>query len=172
MNNDSNDTSKMGVWMFAIGFIFAIGLLVAFFSGMLEKRYNPNQDPFSLSTPSGVEVRLKQNRMGHYITAGEINGQAVTFLLDTGATNVSVGERFGQTLGLIPGRQYQVMTANGRVTVSQTNIRELKIGDITLYNVNAHLNPGMGSDKVLLGMSALKQLEWTQRGDTLTLKTM
>lgn len=166
-----SDTSAMGLWMFAIGFIMALGLLVAFFSGVLDRQYNPNQNPVSLSTPAGIEVALQQNAMGHYVTSGEINGQSVTFLLDTGATNVSIGARLGQQLGLQPGRRYTALTANGSITVAQTNIRELKIGEITLYNVDANLNPGMDSDKILLGMSALKQLEWTQRGDVLTLKT-
>ncbi|WP_371194292.1 TIGR02281 family clan AA aspartic protease [Glaciecola sp. SC05] len=172
MNSQEHaNTSKMGLWMFIIGFLLAFALLVAFFSGMLDKQYNPNQNPLSVSTPAGIQVALKQNVMGHYVTAGEINGQRVTFLLDTGATNVSIGARLGQELGLIPGRRYTALTANGSVTVAQTSIQELKIGEITLYNVDANLNPGMDSDKILLGMSALKQLEWTQRGDVLTLKT-
>lgn len=150
----------------------ALILLIAFFSGMLDKQYNPNQSPLSIATPAGIQVQLKQNRMGHYVTSGEINGQQVTFLLDTGATNVSIGAHLGQQLGLLPGRRYSALTANGTISVAQTTINELKIGDITLYNVDANLNPGMRSDKILLGMSALKQLEWTQRGDTLTLKTL
>jgi len=36
--------------------------------------------------------------------------------------------------------------------------------------VRGHLNPGMRDNQVLLGMSVLKQLEFTQRGDTLTLR--
>lgn len=169
---DHADTSKIGIWMFVIGFAAALALLIAFFSGMLDKQYNPNQHPLSISTPAGIQVQLKQNTMGHYVTSGEINGQEVVFLLDTGATNVSVGARLGQQLGLQPGRRYTALTANGSITVAQTTIRELKIGEITLYNVDANLNPGMPTDKILLGMSALKQLEWTQRGNVLTLKTI
>jgi aspartyl protease family protein len=64
-----------------------------------------------------------------------------------------------------------VQTANGNLMVATTTIDELKIGDITLQNVEANLNPGMRSDKILLGMSALRHLEWSQRGDMLTLRT-
>lgn len=170
-NDQSASSAKMGMWMFVAAWVMGLGLLGAYFSGMLDKRDNPNQDPLSFRTEAGVQVQLVQNRMGHYVTSGKINGQEVTFLLDTGATNVSIGASLGESLGLIPGRRYTAMTANGRVTVAQTNIKELKIGDITLYNVDANLNPGMASDKILLGMSALKQLEWTQRGEVLTLKT-
>jgi aspartyl protease family protein len=158
----------MFIGAFVVGFI----LLVLYFSGVLERQYNPNQAPTSVLTASGVEVRLQQNAMGHYVTSGEINGQEVVFLLDTGATNVSVGAHLMQKLQLQPGRRYTAVTANGTVSVAQTNIAELKIGGITLQNVDANLNPGMQSDKILLGMSALKQLEWAQRGDTLTLRTL
>jgi aspartyl protease family protein len=44
------------------------------------------------------------------------------------------------------------------------------IGDIKLTNVSAHINPSMDFDEILLGMSALKQIEFTQRGDTLILR--
>ena len=56
--------------------------------------------------------------------------------------------------------------------MNQTEINKLSIGQITLYNVDANINPGMQSGHVLLGMSALKQLEFTQRGNTLILRTL
>ena len=65
-----------------------------------------------------------------------------------------------------------VRTANGSLRVAQTYINELKLGDIRLTNVRANLNPGMQDNEILLGMSALKQLEFTQRGDWLILKSL
>lgn len=165
------ETTKMGVIMFVGAWVVGIGLLVAYFSGLLERKVNPNQSPNSVVTAAGVEVSLKQNNMGHYVTTGEINGHEVTFLLDTGATNVSIGAHLGPKLGLVPGRQSRALTANGMVIVSQTKVTQLKIGKITLNNVDASLNPGMKGNEILLGMSALGQLEWTQRGDVLTLRT-
>jgi aspartyl protease family protein len=61
------------------------------------------------------------------------------------------------------------MTANGPITVFETRISELSIGDITLFNVRASINPAMPPPQILLGMSALKQIEFVQRGDSLTL---
>ncbi len=165
------ETSKIGIWMFVAAWVVGLGLLVAYFSGVLDRKYNPNQSPESIATQTGVEVVLKANRMGHYVLSGEINGEPVIFLLDTGATNVSVGAHLASRLNLQPGQRFTAQTANGTVTVAHTLISELKIGDITLYNVDANLNPGMKSNEVLLGMSALKHLEWTQRGNTLTLRT-
>lgn len=157
--------------MVVAAWVVGFGFLVAYFSGMLERKVNPNQIPNSVVTPAGVQVSLKQNVMGHYVSSGEINGQNVTFLLDTGATNVSIPSHLAPVLGLQSGRSYRVQTANGTVVVAATQINELKIGKITLNNVSASINPGMRSDEILLGMSALKQLEWSQRGEVLTIST-
>ncbi|PKO62837.1 MAG: TIGR02281 family clan AA aspartic protease, partial [Betaproteobacteria bacterium HGW-Betaproteobacteria-17] len=48
----------------------------------------------------------------------------------------------------------------------------LAFGPFDLRGVPASLNPGMGGDQVLLGMSVLKHLEFTQRGDTLILRAL
>ena len=92
-------------------------------------------------------------------------------MLDTGATNVSIPSALGPSLGLTPGRQAWVQTANGRLRVAQTSIDELQIGGIVLRNVSAHLNPGMMGNEILLGMSALKQVEFAQRGEQLILRS-
>ena len=62
------------------------------------------------------------------------------------------------------------MTANGPVTVYDTIINQLTIGDIVLYNVPASINTGMQGTGILLGMSALSQVEFVQSGDYLTLR--
>ena len=173
MQNDQkhvDDNSKIGKWMLAATWIIGLILLTYFFSSVLEQRYNPNQSPQSSSELGGVEVRLKRNKMGHYVASGFINGQAVTFLLDTGATNVSVPAHLRDRLGLVAGYQYQAQTANGVVTVAQTRINQLQLGEIELRDIDASLNPGMQQDEILLGMSALKQLEFTQRGEWLMLR--
>ena len=61
-------------------------------------------------------------------------------------------------------------TANGRTLVFATRLNEVSIGGITLRNVRATINPGYKSDDILLGMSFLKHLEFTQRGDQLTIR--
>ncbi len=166
-----DDAGKIGKWMFIGAWVVIFGVLVAYFSGALDRKYNPNQTVVSAVNGGIAEVQLLRNRMGHYVVNGTINGKPVTFLLDTGATNVSIGAHLGQSLGLRPGQQYQAQTANGIVTVASTRINELVIGDIVLNNVDASLNPGMRNDEILLGMSALKHLDLLQSGDLLTMKT-
>jgi aspartyl protease family protein len=101
---------------------------------------------------------------------GQINARPVQFMLDTGATNVAVPESVAQTLRLERGERVQVSTANGRTDAFRTTLQRLQIGDIVLHNVRALVVPGLDGEQVLLGMSAVKQLEFTQRGGTLLLR--
>jgi aspartyl protease family protein len=164
--------NKVGKGMLMVAWMIGLGLLTLVFDDQLAKQFNPNVDPITSSIQGVQKVRLKQNRAGHYVSGGAINGQPVVFLLDTGATHVSVPLHLAEQLNLQKGRASWVQTANGRVQVSQTNIQRLSIGDIQLVNVRANLNPGFKQNEILLGMSALKQLEFTQRGEWLVLRNL
>ncbi|MEW6981349.1 TIGR02281 family clan AA aspartic protease [Colwelliaceae bacterium 6471] len=164
-------TNKMGKYFVWIAWLLAIGLVTFFFQDLLDKQWNPNTNPEVYLNQSGqAEVRLEQNRHGHYVTQGMINELSVTFLLDTGATQVSIPGHIAQQLNLPRGIDYRVQTANGTVTVYQTKLEQLQIGNIFLYNVAAHINPAMQSDEILLGMSALKRVEFSQTGKQLILR--
>ncbi|ERI52284.1 hypothetical protein N878_19660, partial [Pseudomonas sp. EGD-AK9] len=63
-----------------------------------------------------------------------------------------------------------ISTANGRATGHRTRLASLRLGDIELRDVAALIAPGMDGDEVLLGMSALQQLEFSQKGGTLVLR--
>ena len=167
-SNTSTNFGKSFVW---IAWIIGIALLVFVFQDVLDQQYNPNETPQLLLQANGkAAVTLQQNRQGHYITNGTINGSQVTFLLDTGATHVSIPAHIAKNLSLEPQGQMRVQTANGTITVYQTQINELRIGNIYLYNVAAHINPSMNANEILLGMSALKRVEFRQTGKQLILR--
>ncbi|MCP3673816.1 MAG: TIGR02281 family clan AA aspartic protease [Gammaproteobacteria bacterium] len=171
--NSDNDqpTQSIGRGMYAIAWLFGLALLTLFFSGHEERKINPNKNPDSSMQNGVAEVVLQQNRQGHYVTNGTINGHEVVFLLDTGATDVSIPAHIADDIGLKRGRSMQVSTANGTIKVYQAWLQEVSIAEIVLTNVDANINPGIKDNFILLGMSALKHLEFTQRGRTLTLKT-
>jgi aspartyl protease family protein len=160
--------AKIFVWL---AWIIGLALLVFIFQDILDQQYNPNSRPeVRLSTSGQAEVVLDQNRQGHYVARGTINNAGVTFLLDTGATQVSIPAHIAEQLGLVAQGNYRVQTANGSVTVYKTEIAQLSLGNIFLYNVAAHINPAMKSDEILLGMSALKQVDFHQTGKKLILR--
>ena len=160
--------AKYFVW---IAWLMAFALLVFVFQDVLEHQWNPNAQPENTIGADGkVEVRLLQNKQGHYLTSGTINGAEVTFLLDTGATNVSIPMHIAEQLGLQRYGSGIAQTANGSVRVYQTKLDELSIGAIYLYDVDASINPGLRANEILLGMSALKQVAFSQSGKQLTLR--
>lgn len=163
----------LGQGMLIACFTLGLAALTLWFDGWLENQSNPNRRPDSSRDGTGArEVVLERNRQGHYVASGEINGVGVTFLLDTGATDVAIPANVAQQAGLESGYAGQAATANGVITVYSTHIEELQLGNITLSNVGASIMPSMAGDTILLGMSALKQIEFTQRGSTLTLRQL
>jgi aspartyl protease family protein len=71
---------------------WGVGLYLAtrFFAAWEEDRLNPNRQPLSLVQGEQIEVQLTGNAQGHFVASGRINGESVTFLLDTGATDVAI----------------------------------------------------------------------------------
>lgn len=165
-NISTNNISTIFVWL---AWLLAISIVAYGFNDFLKNKENPNQHVDSTISNNTIKVILKQNNYGHYVVNGSINNAPVTFLLDTGATNVSIPEHIANQLGLIKQNSYFVQTANGSAKVYKTQLDELKIGEINLYNVNASINPSFESNEILLGMSALKQIEFRQKGKFLTL---
>lgn len=144
--------------------------LVYFFEDKLAEQVNPNSEPNSYQIGDVQILELQRNRYGHYVTSGLINKIDVEFMLDTGATNVAVPQGIANKVGLRKGRAVQVRTANGIATAYTTVIDELNLGEIQLFDVKASIVPGMDGTQILLGMSVLKQVEFRQLGDQLTIK--
>ncbi len=170
MNDESHSTNKMGRKMGFIAWGFLLFILYLFFADRIEQQFNPNQNPQSRSESEYREVILKQNRGGHYVVSGTINNYPVVFMLDTGATGVSIPESVANQIGLQKGAQYSTYTANGIGTGFQTTVKTLAFGSIEVGPMRAGINPNMAGNEVLLGMSVLKDLEFTQKQDTLILR--
>jgi aspartyl protease family protein len=147
-----------------------IGVIALLMQNWLNKRYNPNSNPVLTGSGNGnQELVLQRNSYGHYVASGSINGHTAVFMLDTGATDVVVPAGVADDLKLERGYPIAVRTANGTVTVYTTNLRQVTLGPIELYDVRASINPHMQDDEVLLGMSFLKHLRLTQIDDQLIL---
>ncbi len=162
---------RLGFGMIVLAWLLILGILSAYFSGWLDTQRNPNQSIETLVTDGGArEVVLKQNRFGHYVASGRINGVKATFLLDTGATDVSVPSDLADKAGLKVGPPTRAQTDGGEITARMTRIDRVELGGIVLENVRALIIPHLRGEEVLLGMSFLRQLEFTQQGEELTLR--
>jgi aspartyl protease family protein len=164
------NSRRIGKGMWFVMWLLVLGLLTMVFNKLLDEQRNPNTDPQTSRDATASEVVLKRNRYGHYVATGAINDHPVEFLLDTGASDVSVPQDLAQRLGLKKGPEVRFETANGSVNGYMTKLDQVQLGDIRLHQVRASINPGMSGDSVLLGMSFLRHLEFTQRGDSMTLR--
>ena len=160
----------MGKGMIIVAWLCLLGLLTFYFSKYLDEQNNPNQELVGIQTANFKEIRLQRNRYGHYVSSGKINNRPVTFMLDTGATNISIPERLAKQLNLKPGFIMTVGTANGDIEVYSTSLDKVSLGPIELHHVSANINPYMDGDEVLLGMSFLKHLNFSQEGDQLLIR--
>lgn len=168
---DPDPPARLGRYMIVAAWIGVLVLLMALFKPVLDRRINPNTQIDGAVLADGTrEVVLERNRAGHYVADGRINGHGVTFLLDTGATVVSVPGELARRLGLPVGAPVRAVTASGVVTTYATRLDRVELGPIVGENVSAQINPHMPGQEVLLGMSFLRNLEFTQRGRTLTLR--
>ena len=166
-----SEQKRLGGRMIFAMWAALFALLALIFSSILDKQYNPNQNINTITTHDGAnELVLLRNRFGHYVASGSINQHDVVFMLDTGASDVSIPEKIADKIGLTKGRSMIYQTANGKIRVFATRLDEISIGNITLKNVRATINPHFQSDDILLGMSFLKHLEFTQRGNQLTIR--
>jgi aspartyl protease family protein len=170
-NSEQQGNRRIGKWMMFLAWLLGFAMLMIYFNYFLDKEQNPNQSVYSRVDESGkTEVILQRNRYGHYVTNGKINNKIVQFMLDTGATDVAVPVNVADSLSLARGPEKHYNTANGMVTAYSTKLDSVSIGPIQVNNVRASINPGLKGREVLLGMSVLKRIEFTQRGDTLILR--
>ncbi len=170
-SQDKNPNRGMVGWMIIGIWLLVFALLTLFFQNYLEQERNPNQRVDSAVDAGGVrEVVLKRNRYGHYNVTGRINGHAVEFLLDTGATQIAVPSTVAKRIGLTNLYETNIHTANGTARAYGTKLDTVSVGNIHLTKLRAMITPGMSGDIVLLGMGFLKHIEFTQRGEQLILR--
>ena len=71
-----------------------------------------------IAVPATSEVRIPRDTSGMYRTTGSINGQTVDFIVDTGATRVTLNAREARRLGIdfrVQGDAAGVLTASKQV---------------------------------------------------------
>ena len=166
MEPEDKSSSSMGQGMTILAWISFFVVVGLFFHEQLQEKNDPNR---SLAVTQGEQLILKRNRAGHYLAPGSINGIQVQFLLDSGATWLSIPSHIANKAGLTKGPEAWVNTANGEIKTFQTLVDEVSLAGLTRYQVRALINPADHQEVVLLGMNFLKHYEWHQSGDTLVL---
>lgn len=120
--------------------------------------------------PGARQIVISAGPGGHFVTGGAINGRAARFMVDTGATLVSIGRDDAERLGLDLGaaRNAVTQTANGPVNVQTLTLATVRVGEVELANVNAMVLPGT-LPHVLLGNSWLSRFQMRRENDVMRL---
>ena len=163
-NNGENPESQIGrrmIWLAALGLLGGLFLLFS----MLEQKGGA---VISVDAGGAAMLVLEQDRNGHYMVDGKINGQAVSFIVDTGATDVAIPESIARKLGLDFGPQIKLMTAAGPSIGWLTRLNEISIGGIRRRNVRASITSGEFNE-LLLGMTFLRHYNLSQQDGKLVI---
>ncbi|ASJ71716.1 retropepsin-like aspartic protease family protein [Granulosicoccus antarcticus] len=168
--DSSHDSGKtIAGWMIVLLWLLILGGGTLLAQRMLDNRLMNNAPEWTSQNGASPTLRLKSDRYGQYQLEGLVNDQPVTFLIDTGATGISLSDVVARRSGLERGRRFNVLTANGTAQVFSTQLDSLSIGPFTQRNVRAHINPSLEGFTALLGMEFLRHYDLTQRRGELTI---
>lgn len=116
-------------------------------------------------------IVLHAGSNGHFRTQGQINGRTVNFIVDTGASVVSMSVTDAEAIGLRyqSGQTVQVSTANGVTVGWRVKLSTVRLGSLDVYDVEALVTPAP-MPYVLLGNSYLTRFQMTRTNDQLVLE--
>lgn len=124
------------------------------------------------SAPGNQRTALTADAMGHFFVTAEINGVSMKFLIDTGASLVTLSAENARRAGIhyLTGSKALIQTANGMAPAYRVKLDTVRLGDITLNNVDGVVTEGkVLGDTGLLGLSFLNRTEMQRNGDIMTL---
>jgi len=120
----------------------------------------------------GQRATIVGDVKGHFFTAAVVNGVSMRFLIDTGATLVTIGNSDARRAGVnyLAGERVVMQTANGTAPAYRVKFDTVRLGEIVLNNVDGVVVEGNALGGVgLLGMSFLNRTEMKRESDTMTL---
>lgn len=135
-----------------------------------RRRMRIGQSVVSAAKAERPSLVLSADGQGHFFAPGSINGASMRFLVDTGATFVSLGAGDARRarIDLSKATPGMTMTANGMAQVWRVRLNNVKVGNIVLHDVDATVHEH-DMPIVLLGMSFLNRMEMRRDGTALTL---
>nr|WP_255368956.1 retropepsin-like aspartic protease [Polaromonas sp. OV174] len=124
----------------------------------------------SVSAGRGTRIVLTESSGGHFMTAGQINGRAVQFMVDTGATSVAMSMQDAERAGISykNGQPVRMSTANGITQGYRVKLNSVRVGDVEVFDVDAVVTP-QPMHYLLLGNSFLTRFQMKRENNVMTL---
>jgi aspartyl protease family protein len=110
----------------------------------------------------GRSLSIPRDARGHFQTEGRIDGQRISFMVDTGASMIALNEKSAARFGLRPSRgdyTATVSTANGTIKAARTRLAMVELGGLVVRDVDAMVLPDEALSENLLGLSFLSKLK-------------
>ena len=122
--------------------------------------------------PDRAKSKIYADQQGMYLIYGKINGQRIRFLVDTGATHVTMSGHQAEAIGVdyLKGKKGMARTASGTVHVWEIMLDKVSVGDIRVSNVIATVVPGSEPAEVLLGNSFMKYTKVERSGSVMEIQ--
>ena len=122
------------------------------------------------SAGRGTRIVLNESSGGHFMTPGQINGRAVQFMVDTGATNIAMSALDAERAGIAykTGQPVRMSTANGISEAFRIKLNSVRIGDVEIFDVDAVVTPEP-MPFMLLGNSFLSRFQMRRENTLMTL---
>jgi aspartyl protease family protein len=129
-----------------------------------------NSGGSTASAGRGTRITITEGGGGHFMTAGQINGKAVQFMVDTGATSVamSVSDATRAGIDYKSGQLVGMATANGMTQAYRIKLNSVRIGDVEVFDVDAVVVP-QSMPFLLLGNSFLSRFQMRRENNLMTL---
>jgi aspartyl protease family protein len=131
----------------------------------IEPRTSPN--------PRNTRNVVIRSDKGHFATDGRVDGRPIAFMVDTGASQITLRESEAARLGYRPHeRDYviKIQTANGEGRAARVELDTVQVGDIIVRDVPALVVPDRALGVNLLGMSFLSRVRWVHERGQLVLE--
>jgi aspartyl protease family protein len=119
-----------------------------------------------VSNPPPNSIVYAANERGHVILNAAVNGAPIRMLVDTGASLVTLSPEDARAAGIAPGElvyRGRVNTANGVARMAPVTLREVRIDQLSIYDVPAAVMENLTGS--LLGMSFLSRLQGYEMRD-------
>ncbi len=116
-------------------------------------------------------AEVQTNERGDLVADGEVNGKPIRFVVDTGATLITLPAREASRLGLDyqSGQKTMIATANGEVVAYRLKLATVRVGEMSVHDVDAVIAESNSLPIALLGMSFLNRVNMKREGSVMTL---
>ena len=160
-------TAQLGALAIAAVWLAVAGVLYLVFD-RIEHNRQASLKPYALDSGDLV---IPRQRDGHFHVEGEVNRQPVRFLVDTGASHVSVSQALATQAGLPAGQSITLHTANGPRQGQLVRSVPVRVGNLVLNDTSVAVGlSGLEPEQALLGQAFLRHFDVEIRRDEMVLR--